>query len=258
MKSANPVLQPKYFEGSNTLVYGSVDGAMTVQGTVNKAIILSFMLMVAASFVWSRSYLPASFGEGAVFNPQAAAPWMMLGLFGGFIVALVTAFKPVWSPYTAPVYAVLEGLFLGGLSAQFEARFPGVVVPAVLLTMGTLAAMLLAYKTEMIRVTDKFRTGIIAATGGIALVYFASIILGFFGVQIPLIHGSGMVGIGFSLLVVGIAALNLVLDFDMIEQNSRGRAPKYMEWYGAFGLMVTLVWLYLEFLRLLSKLNNRN
>jgi uncharacterized YccA/Bax inhibitor family protein len=258
MKSANPVLQPKYFESARTLVYGSAEGSMSVQGTVNKAIILGVMLVIAASYVWTQSVIPASFGEGMVFNPQAAAPWVMLGGIGGFIIALVTTFKPIWSPYTAPIYAVLEGLFLGGISAQFEYRFPGVVVPAVMLTMGTLTAMLIAYKAQLIRVTDKFRTGMIAATGGIALVYFASIILGFFGVQIPLIHGSGMVGIGFSLVVVAVAALNLVLDFDFIEQGSRRNAPKYMEWFGAFGLMVTMVWLYLEFLRLLSKLNSRD
>lgn len=257
MKSGNPVLQPKYVNNANEVVYGRLDEVMTVQGSVNKALILTAMLVISAAFVWTRSFRAGSWGEAAIFLPELAAPWMLVGMIGGLVVALATVFKPTWSPYTAPTYAVLEGLLLGGLSAQFEARFPGIVVPAVLLTMGTLSAMLLAYKAELIRVTDKFRSGLVAATGGIALVYLVSIILGFFGVEIPLIHGSGMVGIGFSVVVVAIAAFNLVLDFDFIEQGSRRQAPKFMEWYGAFGLMVTLVWLYLEFLRLLSKLSNR-
>ncbi len=258
MKSGNPVLQPKYFSSADTLVYGRSEELMTVGGTVSKALTLGILLMISAAFVWTRSFQAAGWGDEAIFNPHAAAPWIMLGAFGGLIVALATTFKPNWSPYTAPIYAVLEGLFLGGISAQFEVRFPGIVMPAVMLTMGTLAAMLLAYKAELIRVTDRFRSVLIAATGGIALVYLLSMILGFFHVEIPLIHGNGIMGIGFSLVVVGIAALNLVLDFEFIEQSSRRRAPKYMEWYGAFALMVTLVWLYLEFLRLLSKLNSRN
>jgi uncharacterized YccA/Bax inhibitor family protein len=254
MKSGNPVLQPKYFSSNDTLVYGREDQVMTVQGSVNKALTLAIMLIISAAFVWTRSF--QHWGEEAVFNPQIAAPWIMVGAFGGFIVAIITAFKPVWSPYTAPTYAVLEGLFLGGISAQMEFSYPGIVMPAVLLTMGTLTAMLLAFKANIIRVSDKFRAGMVAATGGIALVYLLSFVLSFFGINIPLIHGSGVIGIGFSLIVVGIAALNLVLDFDFIEQGARRRAPKYLEWYGAFGLMVTLVWLYLEFLRLLAKLNS--
>jgi uncharacterized YccA/Bax inhibitor family protein len=180
----------------------------------------------------------------------------MMGAIAGFVVAMVLCFKHNWAPVLAPVYAVLEGLFLGGISAMYAARFGGIVFQAVALTFGTLFALLAAYQAGFIRATEKFKLGIFAATGGIALVYFASIILGFFGVHIPGIFGSGMVGIGFSIVVVVIAALNLVLDFDMIEQGARAGAPKYMEWYGAFGLMVTLVWLYLEILRLLSKLKD--
>jgi len=159
---------------------------------------------------------------------------------------------------TSPIYALLEGLFLGGISAALDLRYPGIAIQAVGLTFGTLFAMLFAYRTGLIKVTQRLRMGIIAATGGICLFYFAQMMLGFFGVRFVSINGSGVIGIGFSLLVVAIAALNLVLDFDFIERGVQYGAPKYMEWYGAFGIMVTLVWLYLEILRLLSKLNRRN
>ena len=159
---------------------------------------------------------------------------------------------------TAPLYALAEGLFLGGVSSLFEARFPGIVMQAVLLTFGTLFALLMAYRSGLVRATENFKLGVVAATGGIALVYLATIVLGFFGIGIPYIHESGLVGIGFSLFVVVVAALNLVLDFDFIETGVEQGAPKYMEWYGAFGLMVTRVWLYIEFLRLLAKLQSRD
>ena len=170
---------------------------------------------------------------------------------------MITAFKKTWSPVTAPIYALLEGLFLGALSSMMEQRFPGIVIQAVGLTFGTLFALLFAYKSGLIRATENFKLGIVAATGGIMLVYMATIVLGFFGIGIPYIHGSGTVGILFSLFVVVIAALNLVLDFDFIETGAKMGAPKYMEWYGAFGLVVTLIWLYLEMLRLLAKLASR-
>jgi len=173
------------------------------------------------------------------------------------VLALVTTFKKTWSPVTAPLYALVEGFFLGAISAMFNARFEGIVFQAVLLTFCTLFALLFAYRSGLIKATENFKLGVVAATGGIALVYLATIVLGFFGIKIPMIHDSGIVGIGFSLFVVVIAALNLVLDFDFIENGVEQGAPKYMEWYGAFGLMVTLVWLYIEFLRLLSKLQSR-
>lgn len=185
-------------------------------------------------------------------------PLMGLGLVGGFICAIVTVFKKEWSPVTAPLYALLEGLALGGFSAIFEMRYPGIGIQAVGLTFGTLFALLVVYRSGMIRVTQKFRLGVFAATGGIALFYILEMVLGFFGVQFTSINGSGAIGIGFSLIVVGIAALNLVLDFDFIEQGVQHGAPRYMEWYGAFGIMVTLVWLYIEILRLLSKMRSRN
>ena len=158
---------------------------------------------------------------------------------------------------TAPIYAALEGLALGGISAVFESRYPGIVSQAVFLTFGTLAALLIAYRSGWIKATENFKLGVVAATGGIFFVYLISFVLSFFGVSIPLIHGSGVFGILFSLFVVVIAALNLVLDFDFIEQGAEQGAPKYMEWFAAFGLMVTLIWLYLEVLRLLSKLQQR-
>ncbi|MGA8570889.1 MAG: Bax inhibitor-1/YccA family protein, partial [Desulfobaccales bacterium] len=164
---------------------------------------------------------------------------------------------PAWAGVTAPLYALLEGLFIGGISAIADAQYPGIVIQAVGLTFGTCLALLLAYKSGMIRASEGFKRGIVAATGGIVLFYLVSFILGLFGVRMPLIYGAGPVGIIFSLIVVTIAALNLVLDFDFIEQGTLQGAPKYMEWYGAFALMVTLIWLYLEILNLLMKLRSR-
>jgi uncharacterized YccA/Bax inhibitor family protein len=185
-------------------------------------------------------------------------PWMIGGAIGGFVVALATVFKQQWAPVTSPIYALLEGLFVGGMSALAESQYPGIVIQAVGLTFGTCLAVLMAYTSGLVKATENFKMGVVAATGGIALVYLASIILGLFGVRMPLIHDNGLFGIGFSLFVVVIAALNLVLDFDFIDNGARQGAPKYMEWYAAFGLMVTLIWLYIEVLRLLMKLRSRD
>jgi uncharacterized YccA/Bax inhibitor family protein len=190
--------------------------------------------------------------------PSGIMVWTMVGAIGGFITALITTFSPRRAAMTAPIYAVFEGLFLGAISAMFEAMYPGLVMRAVSLTFGVFFIMLLLYRSGTIRATEKFRTVIFAATGGIALVYLVSFIAGMFGANLGFMYGNGLVGIGFSLFVVVIAALNLILDFDMITQGANSYAPKYMEWYGAFGLMVTLIWLYLEMLRLLSKLSSRN
>jgi uncharacterized YccA/Bax inhibitor family protein len=203
------------------------------------------LVLITAGWTWNQFYVTQ--------NPAAVAPYMWVGLIGGLILALVTVFKKTWAPITAPIYALLEGLALGGISAVFEARFPGIVLQAVGLTFGTLAALLVAYRSGLIKVTDNFRLGVVAATGGIFVVYLVDMVLRFFGVNIPFIHEGGMIGIGFSIFVVIIAALNLVLDFDFIESGVSARAPKYMEWFGAFALMVTLIWLYLEILRLLAK-----
>ena len=244
MRTSNPALNEKAFKGQ--VAYGE---AMTLQGTVNKTGLLLLFVVAAAAWTWGLSHSQA---------PEAAIPWMIGGILGGFIVALVTIFKPNWAPLTAPLYALLEGLALGGISAMFERTYPGVAMQAVGLTFGTLFVMLLAYKTGMIRATQGLKLGVIAATGGIAILYLLEMVLGgFFHMQVPAINGSGVVGIGFSLFVVVIAALNLVLDFDMIETGVRNGAPKFMEWYGAFGLMVTLIWLYLEILRLLGKMRRR-
>jgi uncharacterized YccA/Bax inhibitor family protein len=181
----------------------------------------------------------------------------MVGVLGGFGAAIATAFRPTWAPITTPIYAALEGLALGAISLVFETRYPGIAGQAVFLTFGTLGALLVAYRSGVVRATEKFKLGVLAATGGIALLYFVDIVMGFFGTSIPMIHGATPLGIGFSVVVVVIAALNLVLDFDLIESGAARGAPKYFEWYGAFALLVTLVWLYLELIRLLSKLNER-
>jgi uncharacterized YccA/Bax inhibitor family protein len=240
MRTANPALNAKTFDLANT---GS--GVMTIQGTVSRTAMLLALLFASTLLTWN----PAA--------PQNGTGWIMIGGIAGFIVALITIFNKKSAPVTAPIYAVCEGLLLGGISSLFEARFPGIVMQAVLLTFGTLGALLLAYTSHLIRPTENFKLGVCAATGGVALFYMASWILGFFGIGIPMIYGSGPIGIGLSAVVVVIAALNLVLDFDFIEQGAEQGAPKYMEWYAAFGLIVTLVWLYMEILRLLSKLNRR-
>jgi len=243
--TGNPTLTQKTFTEAGRVVPGE---AMTVQGTVNKTAILLLLTTAAAAYTWQLYWK----GDTA-----AAGLWITGGAIGGFIVALITIFKKEWAGVTAPVYAVFEGLFIGGMSSMFEQRFPGIVIQAVMLTFGTLAALLAAYTMGFIRASSGFRRGLFAATGGIAILYLVSMVLGFFHIQIPLIFGAGPVGILFSVAVVIIAALNLVIDFDFIESGAQQGAPKYLEWYGAFGLMVTLIWLYMEILRLLSKLNRR-
>ncbi len=245
MRTANPALSDDTFRGYGRSI--AARDAMTIQGTVNKTVVLLLLSLLTAAWVW-RSY----------YSGIASLPlWIVGGAIGGMIVAFVTVFRKNWSAVTAPLYALLEGLVLGGISAVFEGKYPGIVIQAVGLTFGTLFGLLFAYKSGLIRATENFKLGVVAATGGIALVYLATMILGFFGIRMPYIHESGLIGIGFSLFVVIIAALNLVLDFDFIESGAAQGAPKYMEWYGAFGLMVTLIWLYIEILRLLAKMRER-
>ena len=222
---------------------------MTIQGTIHRTGILLLCVLATAFWTWNLFFTTR--------DPAAVAPYILVGALGGFVVALVTVFKKEWSPITAPVYALLEGLFLGAISATLEFRFPGIAIASVALTFGTCICLLLAYRSGLIRPSQKFMLGIVAATGGIMLVYFLSTIVGFFGVHVPYIYGSGPIGIAFSLAVVVIAALNLILDFNFIEQGALNGAPKYMEWYAAFGLMVTLIWLYLEIIRLLAKVRDR-
>ncbi|MGB3393812.1 MAG: Bax inhibitor-1/YccA family protein [Stenotrophomonas sp.] len=253
MRSGNPALSDSTFLDLGSGAVVTRDGrTMTLNGTVNRTGILLLLAVLTAAFTWNHTF--TANGELAA----GAQLYLWGGLIGGFVLALVTIFKKNWAPVSAPLYALAEGLFLGAISAIYEARLQGIVFQAVLLTFGTLFALLFAYRSGLIKATENFKLGVVAATGGIALVYLATIVLGFFNISIPFIHDSGLIGIGFSLFVVVIAALNLVLDFDFIESGVEAGAPKYMEWYGAFGLMVTLVWLYLEFLRLLSKLQSRN
>jgi uncharacterized YccA/Bax inhibitor family protein len=245
MRTSNPALNERAFQGERAVL----GEAMTLQGTVNKTGVLLICAVATAAWTWNL-FLHSH-------SPQTVMPLALLGGIGGLIVAMVTIFKKQWAGITAPIYALLEGLVLGSISAMLEVRFPGIAIQAVSLTFGTLVILLLAYRSGLIAVTEKFRLGVIAATGGIALFYIVEIVLGFFGIHFTAVNGSGAIGIGFSIFVVIIAALNLVLDFDFIETGVRVGAPKYMEWYGAFGLMVTLIWLYFEILRLLSKIRSR-
>ena len=246
-RTANPALTQKVFDKA-IREYPGIE-SMTIGGTVNKTALLLLLLIISATYVWMQFI--------GVQQQPSALPWILGGAIGGFIIALIIIFKKKTAPYLAPVYAILEGLALGAISALMENRFPGIVIQAVALTFGTLFALLAAYKSGLIKATENFKLGVVAATGAVALIYIATMVLGFFGIGIPYIHESGTIGIIFSLVVVVIAALNLVLDFDFIENGAEQGAPKFMEWYAAFGLLVTLVWLYLEILRLLSKIRGR-
>lgn len=243
LRSGNPTLTADTFT-VGPRAHG--EEAMTINGTVNKTGLSLLILIAMASVTWNmglKGELPTAYIWG--------------GIIGGLIVAMVTIFKKTWAPTTTPLYAALEGLALGGISVFFEMKYPGIVSQAVFLTFGTLGALLFAYKSGLIKATENFKLGVVAATGGIFILYLLSFVLGMFGVSVPLIHSSGTFGILFSLFVVIVAALNLVLDFDFIEAGAEQGAPKYMEWFGAFGLLVTLVWLYLEILHLLAKLKER-
>jgi uncharacterized YccA/Bax inhibitor family protein len=244
LRSNNPILKESAFTGEIATAQ-----TMTIQGTVNKTGILLLCVVVGAAWTWGLSHSP---------EPEAALPWTFGGAIAGFVLALVTIFKKNWSPLTSPIYALLEGLFLGGVSALFEQKYPGIAMQAISLTFGVMAVMLLAYKFRIIQATRGFVLGVIAATGGIALVYAVNMIMSmFFHSQISVLNSATPLGIGISVFVVIIAALNLIIDFDMIERATQIGAPKYMEWYGAFGLMVTLIWLYMEILRLLGKVRRR-
>jgi uncharacterized YccA/Bax inhibitor family protein len=229
MRTANPALNSKTF--TDVARISDLSRSMTIQGTVNKTLLMLILVLIPAAWTWNLF-----FNSG---NPQVVMPWLFVGILGGFIVALVTIFNKQWAVVTAPLYSVLEGFAIGGISAFAEAEFPGIVIQAVTLTFGTLFCLLLVYKSGLIKATENFKLGVVAATGGIALIYIITLLLGFFGIRVPHIHDSGIIGIGFSVLVVFIAALNLVLDFDFIESGASSGAPKFMEWYAAFGLMVT-------------------
>jgi len=252
MRTANPALAGRVFQAEAAADPRA--SVMTVNGAVAKTGILAILAVIAGGLAWSLVH-PT---EGSMtYDPTYRLLFGMGAPIAGFLVALVTCFAPRVAPATAPVYAALEGLFLGTVSSFFDARYQGIVLQAAMLTTGTLLVMLLAYGSGLVRATRGFTLAVTAATGAVCLVYLAAFVLGFFGVNLG-IFSAGPIGIGFSLVVVVIAALNLVLDFDVIETGARYGAPKYMEWYAAFGLMVTLVWLYLEVLRLLAKLRSND
>ncbi len=248
LKGVNPALSEQTFD---QIVPEATGELMTVSGTLKKFGLMFIMMLASASFTW-----------GLFYKGVDVKPFMLTGMIGGLVIALVIIFKKTWAPYLALGYAVLEGLFLGAVSAFFDYAFrdtyPGIIMQAVLLTFGTAGAMYGFYHFGVIRATNTFRKVVMGATAGIALFYLLSFVLRMFGIQMPYLHDNGLIGIGISVVIVSVAALNLILDFDMIENGARHGAPKYFEWYSAFGLMVTIVWLYLEILRLLSKLASRD
>jgi len=245
-RTSNPALKRGAFSEHARIIDEA--HTMTIQGTINKIGILFVFLFLTAGWTWH------------VFSTRgvpAVMPYLVVGVIGGLIFALITIFKRSWAPFTAPVYAALEGLVIGGLSAILEAEFEGIVLQAVGLTFGVLVAMFFIYKARIIKVTGKFITGVLIATGGVFLMYLATFVLGLFGVRMPYIHEGGTVGILISAGIIIIASLNLLLDFHLIEKGAERGAPKQMEWYGAFALIVTMIWLYIEILRLLSMIRSR-
>ncbi len=251
-KSGNPTLTEKMFDKS-TAVMAENQGVMSVRGAINKFGFLMLMVIAGAAYNWQL------FQE---LKQSTMTILMMVGAIGGFVIALGITFKPNWAAYLAPAYGLLQGLFIGGISAimnkVFEAKYPGLVMQAVGLTFGVALAMFLLYNFRIIKATEKFKSVIIASTLGIGIFYLITMVLNMFGVNVSFMHDSSLLSIGISLFIVAIAAMNLILDFDMIEQGAERGAPKFMEWYGAFGLLVTIVWLYIEMLKLLSKLGSRD
>ena len=249
LKGGNPAMSEKTFE---QIQYTGED-TMTVRGTMNKFGLMFIMLLGGASFTWSMFYKS---------GPEAVTPWMWGSLIGGFVVSLIIIFKKTWAPFLALGYGLLEGLFLGAVSAfydyAFAATYPSIIMHAVLLTFGCAAAMYVLFHTGVIKATGTFKKVVITATMGIAIFYLITMVLRLFGIQMPFLHDNGPIGIGISVVIVAVAALNLILDFDLMREGAEQGAPKYFEWYCAFGLMVTIVWLYLEILRLLAKLNSRD
>jgi uncharacterized YccA/Bax inhibitor family protein len=242
-KTSNPALNENTFQGP----VAAAGEAMTLQGTVNKTGFLLLCVVGTAAWTWGLAHSTA---------PQSVLPWMIGGAIAGLIFAFVTIFKKTWSPITAPIYALCEGLVLGGISALLEKQYPGIAIQAMGLTFGVTAVMLVLYTSRVLRATPKFTMGVIAATGGVFILYMVDIVLGLFGHHVALLNSSGPWGIGLSVVIVIIAALNLILDFGFVETGVQSSAPKYMEWYGAFGIMVTLIWMYMEILRLLAKMRD--
>ncbi|HAE39699.1 MAG TPA: hypothetical protein DCG57_13860 [Candidatus Riflebacteria bacterium] len=242
-RSSNPAMRAEYFEQAQT----GGGAVMTVAGAINKVAILLVLVFSAASFTWKMT----------MENPAAAQGAMIGGLIGGLIMAFITIFSPTKARFTAPLYAIFEGMLLGAISAIYHMMSDGIVLNAILLTFMTCGTMLFLYKTGIVKATEKFKAGVMAATSGVFFAYLFSMILSMFGLASPL-HAGGLMGIGISLVIVGVAAFNLILDFDLIFKGAENSAPEHFEWYAAFGLMVTLIWLYLEILRLLSLLQRRD
>jgi len=239
LRSGNPALNKNTFKG----LHADNSQIMTIDGTVNKTSLALIILLFSSYYTYSTSN----------------TSFIFMGMIAGVILAIVTIIKKEWASITVPLYAICEGLALGGISAIYDNMYTGIVQQAIFLTFGIFIALLFAYKTKVIKATENFKLGVFAATGGIAIVYFISFIMSFFGSELSImnIQNASMVSIGFSFFVVIIASLNLVLDFDFIEEASEAGVPKYMEWYATFGLLITLIWLYLEILRLLAKLQSR-
>jgi uncharacterized YccA/Bax inhibitor family protein len=254
-RTSNPIFGKRTYE--NAWANSTSTETMTLNGAINKTALAVLFVFAAAFYTWQQYF--------KVFDPAnpalasgAVMKYLLIGGIGGFIVALVATFTPKWSGFTTPIYAILEGMFLGALSAMFEAQFPGLVIRAVALTFAVFLSMLFIYRQRIIRVTSGFRRGMMAALMGLMMVYLVSWIAGMFGANVSYLHGGGSFGLIFSVIVTGISAFSLMLDFDFIEQNAANRAPKYMEWYSVFGLMVSLIWLYINLLRLLSIFANRD
>jgi uncharacterized YccA/Bax inhibitor family protein len=247
MRTNNPVLS-RFAQAARDTVASSSSGTMTVAGTAGKALVLLAVLLFSATLTWQQV---------AGSNPGLLGPAVLVGGIGGFIFAMIASFRPQTAPWTAPIYASLEGIFLGAISAMYNARFAGLPQQAVLLTMGVAGGVFVLYRFNILRATEGMKRMLFGAMMGIGLFYLGSMILGFFGVQIGYFTSNGPLAIGINVAIAGVAALNLVLDFDRIEEGARMGAPKVMEWFAAFGMMVTLIWLYLELLRLLSRLQGR-
>jgi uncharacterized YccA/Bax inhibitor family protein len=243
---ANPVFSSKTFEKVNLLTDNYAQ--MTIQGAVQKVALLFFLMVATAAFTWGLLWQGSALGM----------TFLVVGAIGGLIIALLLVFKMQWAATLAPIYALCQGAVVGSISYLYQQLYQGIVMQAVLLTFCVVLTMLALYVFRIVRVTQQLRMGIMVATGAVGLFYLVAMVLRFFNIEMPLLHSSGTYGIIFSLLVIGIAAFNLLLDFDLIEQGAQSRAPKYMEWYAAFGVLVTVIWLYLEILRLLGKLNRRD
>jgi uncharacterized YccA/Bax inhibitor family protein len=238
---ANPALSEKTLEKVMRSQIADDVGVMTIHGTINKAGLLVVLTVVGAMVGWS----------------VVSIPLLIAALIGSLVLSLLIIFGPQRAPMLAPAYAFAEGVLLGSISLMFSQVYPGIITNALILTVSCLALMLALYRFQIVRASETLRSVLTIAVSAIALTYLTDIVLSFFGTRVPMIHENSPLGIGFSVVVTGVAAFSLIMDFDMIERASNQRAPKYMEWYGGFALLVTLVWLYMEVLRLLSKLNKK-